>query len=57
MNDLHSLALKAGAAYWQEPGAEKPTYLLSIDELEKLVGLIEMSVLHESDIAKITTQE
>jgi hypothetical protein len=34
MSDLHNLALKAGAAYWQEPGAKKPTYLMSIDELE-----------------------
>lgn len=34
MTDLHSLALRAGAAYWQEPGAKKPTYLMSIDELE-----------------------
>ena len=39
MTDLHSLALRAGAAYWVEPGAEKPTYLMSIDELQAFLVL------------------
>lgn len=39
MTDLHSLALRAGAAYWVEPGAEKPTYLLSIEELQMFLVL------------------
>lgn len=39
MSDLHSLALKSGAATWQEPGAEKLTYLMSIDELRMFLVL------------------
>lgn len=39
MTDLHNLALRAGAAYWVEPGAEKPTYLLSVEELHMFLVL------------------
>lgn len=39
MTDLHNLALRSGAAYWQEPGATKPTYLFSINELEAFLLL------------------
>lgn len=39
MSDLHSLALKSGAATWQEPGAHKLTYLMSIEELRLFLAL------------------
>lgn len=38
---LHEVALESGAVYYQEPGAEKPTYVFSAEGLEKLVESID----------------
>lgn len=38
---LHELALKSGAVYFQQPGAAKPTYVFSANELEKLVESVD----------------
>ena len=40
-DELITKIFQAGAAYWKEPGAEKVTYLFSIDELEKLVRMVQ----------------
>lgn len=52
-NDLHSLALKAGAAYWKETMAEKPTYLMSIDELGKFVELARPNPITDEIIGEL----
>lgn len=37
MSQLHDMALKAGAVYWHEQGAESPVYVLSRDGLKALL--------------------
>lgn len=39
-DDLIEKVFQSGAAYWKEPGADKVTYLFSIDEIEKLIALV-----------------
>lgn len=51
-DELITKIFQAGAAYWKEPGAEKVTYLFSIDELEKLVRMVQPKPVTDELIAE-----
>ena len=51
--ELVEKVFQSGAAYWKEPGADKVTYLFSIDEIEKLVALVRPRPVSDELIAEL----